>query len=336
MFARLNLAAGVLHLILFVIIAVTNTVMTSRGRSIFQLRFTATSPTVPERPVACSSFEDGCTCTTSDTSLFCDVLSQFSDETDPERQLQIARNALYKEKQSFTLQLAWVVAAFPLITMFFHFYLGSPWGQPAYKANLALQRNPFRWVEYSITASIMLTAIAGLSDVREVDVHLGIFGLMMGLNILGLGVEDALASGRKYTAIIMFNAATIMLLIAFYPILNGFRKFQKLTKDRSGDLSAFYTTFFGDSPIGENIKDGGKFEIPSFVTYAVYGIFLLYFIYPILLLLRWAGVLSYGGGEKAFIIASFTAKAFLVIAVASGIAREDPPEYLSKDPTDGG
>lgn len=335
MFARLNLAAGVLHLFLLITIVTTNTIMKFRGRSIFALRFTSTDPSVPDKPTGCD-FKKGCVCPGSKTgtnySRFCSIFTDFTDAgKDPELQLQIARNALYEEKRIFSLPLAWVVAAFPLITMLFHFYLGSPWGQPSYKANLALQRNPFRWVEYSITASIMLTAIAGLSDVREVNVHLGIFGLMMGLNILGLGVEDAIASGRVYTAAIMFNAASIMLFAAFYPILNGFRKFQKMTKDKSESLSAFYTTFFRNSPVSKNIEKGEKLEIPSFVTYAVYGIFLLYFIYPILFLLRWAGVLSYAGGEKAFIVASFTAKAFLVIAVASGLAREDPPEYLTND-----
>ena len=46
-----------------------------------------------------------------------------------------------------------------------------------------------------------------------------------------------------------------------------------------------------------------------------------------ILLARWAGLYGYEGQEKGFLVTSLVAKAFLVIAVASGIAREDPPDY---------
>jgi len=64
-----------------------------------------------------------------------------------------------------------VVAIFLGLSAFFHFLVASPAFFPRYSAGLASNRNYFRWVEYSISSSVMIVLIAqicGISDVAAI------------------------------------------------------------------------------------------------------------------------------------------------------------------------
>uniref|UniRef100_A0A6C0KE44 Uncharacterized protein n=1 Tax=viral metagenome TaxID=1070528 RepID=A0A6C0KE44_9ZZZZ len=336
MFQRLNVAAGVLHTILFAAIVITDLVLRSKGRSQYKLRFWREDPDVPDAPDACRGppIEPGACVCESSVSEFCEFKNDYDNESrTQEQKFELLQQKLNRKQRVVTLRLATVIAAFPLITALFHFYVASPLGQrgfgivPGYAASIASARNPFRWVEYSITASVMIVAIAGLSDVTNIGEVICIFALMMGLNILGLGVEDSIAGGRTFTAVIMFNAAVIMFMASFYSILTRFRKFQGLVRRKGTDFRVFVNTFFSPDSEATRTDPTKPFKLPAFVAVAVYGIALLYVVFPLILLARWAGLYGYEGQEKGFLVTSLVAKAFLVIAVASGIAREDPPDY---------
>ena len=62
------------------------------------------------------------------------------------------------------------VALFLGLSAFFHFLVASPQFFDRYQSGLAQSRNYFRWVEYSISSSVMIVLIAqivGVSDVLQ-------------------------------------------------------------------------------------------------------------------------------------------------------------------------
>lgn len=329
MFIGLNLAAGILHLLLLATILTTYFILKGKGRVPYKLRFSYDQATVPtDAPEQCKQLTATTSCCPSNSQAkFCDVLQQFNQTgTDKEAANQVVANALTQTKEVTSWSLAYVIALFPLITAGFHFFVASPWGNPTYTAQIKLGRNPFRWAEYSVTASIMLLAIAGLSNITSFSEVRGIFGLMFATNILGLAVEDAWRQGARWTAWAFFIAGTITFLLAYYPILANFMNFSGAVKDQGDAYRTFFRVFI---PRSDAADEEGPFEIPNFVYVAVYGIFALYFAFPIIMAVRLLTKSSYASQERAFLIASFVSKAFLVIAVASGIARDDAPEYLA-------
>ena len=77
------------------------------------------------------------------------------------------------------------VAAFFLLSAFFHFLVASPWFFGRYRAGLAAGHNYFRWVEYSISSSIMMVLIAQLTGIADVVALLAIFGVNASMILFG-------------------------------------------------------------------------------------------------------------------------------------------------------
>src|SRR4051812_5726295 len=55
----------------------------------------------------------------------------------------------------FSYRLGWAVALFEIISCGAHAVVASPWGHRRYIRELERHRNRFRWVEYSLSASLM-------------------------------------------------------------------------------------------------------------------------------------------------------------------------------------
>ena len=60
----------------------------------------------------------------------------------------------------FNSPIAIGVALFFALSALFHFLVASPWFFPRYAAGLAARHNYFRWVEYSLSSSVMIVLIA--------------------------------------------------------------------------------------------------------------------------------------------------------------------------------
>lgn len=56
--------------------------------------------------------------------------------------------------------LAWATASFLFLSSMFHFIVASPGGFGKYRAELEAGRNRFRWVEYSLSSTLMIVLIA--------------------------------------------------------------------------------------------------------------------------------------------------------------------------------
>ncbi|MEZ5225721.1 MAG: heliorhodopsin HeR [Acidimicrobiales bacterium] len=69
--------------------------------------------------------------------------------------------------QATEVPLAWGTALFLFLSAFFHFLIASPVGFRGYGAELRRGRNRFRWVEYSLSATLMIVLIAMVTGILD-------------------------------------------------------------------------------------------------------------------------------------------------------------------------
>ena len=87
----------------------------------------------------------------------------------------------------FGVPLAWSVAAFALLSALFHYIIATV-GYSGYKSELRRGRNRFRWVEYSLSSTLMIVLIAlttGITDIAAIialafaNISMILFGWIM-------------------------------------------------------------------------------------------------------------------------------------------------------------
>jgi hypothetical protein len=82
----------------------------------------------------------------------------------------------------FDLSFAWAIAAFFALSAVAHFSVAGPgWG--SYQAQILRGRNPYRWLEYSLSASVMIVLIAmlvGINDIAALVALVGVNASMIG------------------------------------------------------------------------------------------------------------------------------------------------------------
>jgi hypothetical protein len=86
----------------------------------------------------------------------------------------------------FDLPVAVAVAAFLFISAIAHFLIASPGVFPRYERMLRAGRNDYRWVEYSLSASLMAVLIAILPGITDVAAIIAIFGANAAMIFFGL------------------------------------------------------------------------------------------------------------------------------------------------------
>lgn len=88
----------------------------------------------------------------------------------------------------FAFYILYLVIAFSLITSIFHFSLATCCFR-FYESELKQKRQPLRWLEYSITASIMMIIVLQLSNVTDPFILGSSFLLVASYNTLGAAME---------------------------------------------------------------------------------------------------------------------------------------------------
>ena len=84
------------------------------------------------------------------------------------------------------LSFAWTIAAFFALSALAHFTVAVP-AWTTYQAELLKCRNPYRWLEYSLSASIMIVLIAmlvGINDLAALAALVGVNASMIGFGWL--------------------------------------------------------------------------------------------------------------------------------------------------------
>jgi hypothetical protein len=89
----------------------------------------------------------------------------------------------------FSYQLGAAVALFLYLSALFHLIIGTPWGFRLYRRELARRQNRFRWVEYSLSASLMIVIIAGLVGITDVAALMALFALNAAMILFGWLME---------------------------------------------------------------------------------------------------------------------------------------------------
>jgi hypothetical protein len=87
--------------------------------------------------------------------------------------------------QLFNLNIGYMVASFLFLSAFFHFFITSPKIFPRYTDGLSKHINVYRWVEYSLSSSIMIIVILQLNGVSQISTLIAVFGVNASMILFG-------------------------------------------------------------------------------------------------------------------------------------------------------
>lgn len=85
----------------------------------------------------------------------------------------------------FSTNVSYTVALFLGLSAFFHFLVSSKKFFPKYSEGLKQNRNIFRWVEYSLSSSVMIFLIAQINGISDYATLLAIFGVNVSMILFG-------------------------------------------------------------------------------------------------------------------------------------------------------
>ena len=192
----------------------------------------------------------------------------------------------------FAINFAWLVASFMFMSALAHLSIVT-WYKKTYIADLEKGINKARWIEYSISASTMMIAIALLSGMQDLASLVMIFALVAGMNLMGL-VMEVVNAGKKKPAWLSFVIGCILGIVPWI---------------------AFGIYVFAANNYSVN-------GVPGFV-YGIYvSIFIFFNCFAINMYLqykkngKWSDYLY---GEKVYIILSLLAKSALAWQVYAGV-----------------
>ncbi len=85
----------------------------------------------------------------------------------------------------FNSNVSYAIAAFFGLSALFHFIVASKQFFGRYAAGLKENRNMFRWVEYSLSSSIMIYVIAQLNGISDYAALIALFGVNVSMILFG-------------------------------------------------------------------------------------------------------------------------------------------------------
>lgn len=187
----------------------------------------------------------------------------------------------------FELSIAWGVATFLFLSALFHWLIASV-GAGRYRDQLSRGQNQFRWIEYSLSSSVMIVLIAMLPGITNVAALLALFGVNAGMIFFGSVQERYEEPGGSLWPFWMGALLGIVPWVAITIYL---------------------------------ISPGSQAQPPGFV----YGIFFSLFVFfNTFALTQWAQYKqigrwkSYLSGERTYILLSLLAKSALAWQVFAG------------------
>jgi hypothetical protein len=194
----------------------------------------------------------------------------------------------------FDVSLPLLIILFLLISAGAHFIVATVY-RKTYEKNLKKGINKARWVEYSISASVMMVVIALLSGINDLSSLIMIFGLIAVMNLMGLVME-------------LWNQST--------------KKTDWLSFIIGCFAGALPWLVFGIYVWGASVY--GSQGVPGFV-YGIYAsIFVFFNCFAINMYLQYKKIgpwKNYLYGERMYIILSLVAKSALAWQVFAGTLR---------------
>ena len=182
----------------------------------------------------------------------------------------------------FEVRIGWAVAAFLFLSAIAHSIISLPGVYGWYVAGLKQNRNYARWVEYSLSSSLMVVLIAMLPGISDVAALGAIFGVNATMILFGVLVEKYEEPGTSDWLAYWFGVlagAVPWLVIGIY--------------------------IWGPGSAGEP---------PTFVYAIFFSLFVFFNSFAVNMVLQYRRVgkwADYLYGEKVYIILSLTAKSLL-------------------------
>lgn len=205
----------------------------------------------------------------------------------------VAEKLLPSTRTLFELKIGPVVVAFLFISALAHLLISLPGINDWYNKNLAKGANYARWMEYSISSSIMILVIAMLVGIYDIS---------------------ALIS------IVLLNATMIL--------FGWMMELHNQTTTKTNWTSFIFGCIAGIGPwiaIGLYLwNPGSSQKAPNFVYWIYFSIFLFFNSFAINQVLQYKKVgkwSDYLYGERAYIILSLVAKSLLAWQVFGGTLR---------------
>jgi hypothetical protein len=119
----------------------------------------------------------------------------------------------------FDVPVGYAVASFLFLSALAHFLIAMPGIFPWYTANLGANRNYARWMEYSISSSIMVTLIAMIPGIYDISALVPIFVVNATMIWFGALMEKYEQPGKPNWLSYIFGCLSGIvpwLIIAFY------------------------------------------------------------------------------------------------------------------------
>jgi hypothetical protein len=193
----------------------------------------------------------------------------------------------------FNVQLSWFIVAFFFLSVFFHLFIATIYNK-RYNRNLKLGINKARWIEYSLSASIMMVAIGLIVGIYDLSSLVMIFALISIMNLMGLVMEVHNQTTQKTNWLSYFigcwAGVVPWLVVAFY--------------------------------LGLGFHLGSK--APTFVYFIFVSIFIFFSCFAVNMILQYKKIgpwKNYQYGERVYIILSLVAKSLLAWQVFAGTLR---------------
>jgi heliorhodopsin len=185
------------------------------------------------------------------------------------------------------LQIGPLVAAFLLLSALAHGVLASPWLHGRYERNVLRGINPARWIEYSLSSSLMMVVIAMLVGIYDIVSLIAIFAVNATMILFGWMME-------------LHNQTT----------------------ERTNWTAYWFGCFAGVVPwIAVAIYLAGGGRAPAFVYAIFVSLFVFFNIFAVNMLLQYRRVgrwHDYLYGERVYMLLSLTAKSLLAWQVFAG------------------
>lgn len=224
-----------------------------------------------------------------------------------------AISASWISSQGSVVNIKWVqgmLCIFFFITGAFHLfyaYSESYGGESGlYRTAITNKNNYFRWIEYSITSTLMLYVIALISGIKDSNIYITLAMNNVAMIYMGQLIETMVQDQNNPYLWIIPTVISWGLLISEWAVI--IRDFQR----RISKVSTFINS-------NQNSSLTNNASIPSWIQYTIY---ILAFFFICFGFISLAGCLfykdQYDSIEYAYIIASFIAKATLGVFIAYG------------------
>ncbi len=188
---------------------------------------------------------------------------------------------------AFDVRIGVAVAAFLLLAALDH-GLTATAARDTYEADLSRGINRFRWVEYSVSATIMVLLIGFYSGVTGLNTVIAVAGANVAMILFGWLQEVLNPPGRATTTMLPFWFGTVAGLAPWVSIL---------------------------------VNVVGSETVPAFVYGIIVTQAILFFSFGLNQWLQYRGVgrwTDYAYGEKAYLVLSLVAKSLLAWQIFGG------------------